>query len=142
MVIDIVARDAGKGDSLAYLAMYCVTAGLITALFAVPTGVADWTPIKKEKPAWKLGLYHMSLNLLAAIIWAANLGLRWNALDTDDPVTLPIIATSVLGSLLVLVSGYIGSLMVFDHGVSVARQSKARWRRIAEAAGSRVPEDK
>jgi hypothetical protein len=40
----------------------------------------------------------------------------------------------------VLISGYIGSLMVFDHGVSVGRQSKNKWRAIAERAGSRLPE--
>lgn len=142
LVVDIVARDVPAGHPLAYLSLYCVSVGLVTALLAVPTGVADWTPIKKEKPAWKLGLYHLSLNLLAAIVWAANLGLRWSAIHSDDPITAAILVTSAVGAALVLVSGYIGSLMVFDHGVSIARQSKSKWRRIAEAGGARLPEEK
>lgn len=142
LIVDLVARDAGHGDPLAYLSLYCVSAGLVVALLAVPTGVADWSSIKKEKPAWKLGLYHMALNLLAAIVWASNLGLRWSALKTDKPITTAIVSMSAVGALLIIVSGYIGSLMVFDHGVSIARQSKSKWRRIAEAAGSRVPEEK
>lgn len=132
-------NDAGPG---VHLSLYCVIAGLVTALIAVPTGVAEWASIKKEKPAWKLGLTHMALNLLAAITWAANLGLRWKALPTAEPVTLAVLVTSIIGALLVLISGYIGSLMVFDHGTSVARQSKKKWRRIAQRAGSNLPEEK
>jgi len=30
-------------------------------------------------------------------------------------------------------------LMVYDHGISVARQSKHKWRHVAEAAGANVP---
>lgn len=141
-IIDIVERDASAAKPAVYLALYCVVTGLVTALFAVPTGVAEWSSIKKEKPAWKLGLYHMALNLLAAVIWAANLGLRVNALHTAHPVTVAILSTSIAGALLVLISGYLGSLMVFDHGTSVGRMSKKKWRRRAEQAGAHVPEAK
>lgn len=139
-VLDVVSRDAAGDDPGPHLALYCVIAGLITALLAVPTGVAEWSSIKKEKPAWKLGLYHMALNLLAAILWAANLGLRWKALDTPQPVTTAVLITSVAAAVLVIISGYIGSLMVFDHGISVARQSKKKWRRIAQRGGANLPE--
>lgn len=140
--MDIIDRNHEAAGPADHLALYCVIAGLVMALVAVPTGIADWASIKKEKPAWKLGLYHMGLNLLAAIVWAGNLGLRWKALDTHQPVSPAILTTSVLGAVLVLISGYIGSLMVFDHGISVARQSKKKWRAIAERGGARVPEQK
>lgn len=141
-VIDLVEHSATDAKPALYVALYCVVAGLVSALLAVPTGVADWSSIKKEKPAWKLGLYHMALNLLAAILWAANLGLRAKALHTDQPVTPAILITSVVGAALVLLSGWIGSLMVFDQGISVARHSKKKWRRIAERAGANLPEAK
>lgn len=141
-VLDVITRNDTASGPLEHLALYCVISGLAVALLAVPTGVADWTPIKKEKPAWKLGLYHMALNLLAAIIWATNLGLRWQALDTIDPVTPAVLGTSVTGAVLIVISGYVGSLMVFDQGVSVARQSKKKWRRIAERGGARLPDSK
>ena len=127
---------------LTHLSFYCVIGGLLGAFAAVPTGVADWAPIKKEKPAWRLGLYHMMLNLVAIFIWAANFGLRLTALDKQAGITGPILITSLLGAGLLLVSGYIGSLMVFDHGVSVGRLSKKKWRAIADRAGSRLPEEK
>jgi hypothetical protein len=37
-----------------------------------------------------------------------------------------------------LVSGYLGGRMVFAYGVSVARLSKDKWRKIAEEGGSRT----
>jgi uncharacterized membrane protein len=140
--IDVITRHRSATGAVAYLALAGVIAGLVGALLSVPTGIADWTSIKQEKPAWKLGLYHMGLNLLAAIVWAANLGLRWKAIGTSEPVTSAVLWTSVIGAALVLISGYLGSLMVFDHGVSVARQSKKKWRRIAQRGGARVPEEK
>jgi len=140
-IIDLAHRRPHGADAWDHLALYCVVAGLIGAVLAVPTGVADWAPIKKEKPAWKLGLLHMTLNILAAVLWAANLGLRWKSIDTDDPVTAAVLLTSLVAALLVLVSGYVGSLMVFDQGVSVARQSKKKWRRIAQRGHANLPEE-
>lgn len=141
-IIDLVERHQTSAGPAEHVALYCVIAGLAGALLAVPTGIADWTPIKKEKPAWKLGLYHLGLNLLAAVIWAANLGLRWKALSTTEPVNSAVLTTALVGAALVIVSGYIGALMVFDQGVSVARQSKKKWREIAQRGGARVPESK
>jgi uncharacterized membrane protein len=121
------------------LATYCVAAGLLGALLAVPPGIADWMPIKKEKPAWKLGLYHMSINAAAVVVWVVNLGLR---LNSEESVTSTILLTSLLGTALISISGYLGSLMVFDQGTSVARESKKEWREIARRGGARVPEEK
>jgi uncharacterized membrane protein len=140
-IIDVARRDAHAANGWDHLALYCVILGLVGAVLAVPTGVADWAPIKKEKPAWKLGLVHMALNIVAAVLWAANLGLRWKSVDTTDPVPIAVVVTSVIAALLVLISGYIGSLLVFDHGTSVARQSKKKWRRIAQRGGANLPEE-
>ena len=141
-VLDVlIVLDVGVAV-LTRLSLYCVIGGLVSVLAVVPTGVADWAPIKKEKPAWKLGLYHMLLNMLAIFVWAGNFGLRLDALDEVAGITTPILVTSLLGAGLLMVSGYLGSLMVFHRGVSVARLSKKKWRAIAERAGSRVPEEK
>ncbi len=121
------------------LATYCVAIGLIGALLAVPPGLADWWPIKKEKPAWKLGLYHMAINVVAVIVWGVNLVLR---IDSNEAVTSTILLTSLLGTALIFISGYLGSLMVFDQGTSIARESKKAWKEIARRDGARVPEEK
>lgn len=141
-VFDVFAAlDVGVAV-LTRLSFYCVIGGLLGAFAAVPTGVADWSPIKKEKTAWRLGLYHMLLNFVAIFVWAANLGLRLQTFEKSPAVTTPILVTSLLGATLLLVSGYIGSRMVFDHGVSVGRLSKKKWRAIATRGGARLPEEK
>jgi uncharacterized membrane protein len=142
-VLDVVARLGSGTAVFGRVTLWLVGAGLVAAIAAVPPGLADWSGIKKEKPAWKLGLYHLIINLLATLIWIVNFGLRWTHRDEPMPgVTAPILATSVIGTLLVIVSAWLGSLMVFDQGISVARTSKKKWRRIAARAGARLPEEK
>lgn len=140
-ILDVLVWFEVQPVVLARLAFYCVLLGLLAALVAVPTGIAEWVPIKKEKPAWKLGLYHMVLNLVALLIWAGNFGLRVGAAEQRLPITLPILITSIIAALLVLVGGYLGSLMVFDQGTSIARLSKKKWRSLAREGGARVPDD-
>jgi uncharacterized membrane protein len=140
-----VASWAGVGGALlSRVALWCVIAGLVVAVFAIPPGVADWTSIKKEKPAWKIGLWHMGLNLAAALVWAVNVGLR---LARSEPAMggagapLPVLLTSLIATAIVLISAYLGSLMVFDHGIGVARFSKKKWRERAVRAGARVEKE-
>lgn len=139
-VLDVVSWFGGGGELTERIALWCVGAALAGAVVAVAPGVADWSQIKKEKPAWKLGLYHMALNLVAAIVWALNFGLRLSA--SADGGALPVLVTSLIGTLLVLVGGYLGKLMVFDHGIGVARESKKRWRAIAERGGAKLAPEK
>lgn len=142
-VLDLLVWFGAGGAMLARLSMWCVGVGLAGALLAIPPGVADWMQIKKEKPAWKLGLWHMGLNLVAALVWAGNFGLRFSARDELGPIiTLPTLLTSFAGVVLLVVSAYLGSLMVFDHGIAVARVSKKKWREIAVRGGANVPEAK
>jgi uncharacterized membrane protein len=138
-LLDIAVWAGWLNRGAGQLATYCVVFGLLGAALAVAPGIADWMHIKKEKPAWKLGLYHMVLNVGAVAIWAVNFGLR---LNSDAPVQTSILLTSLLGTVLVFISGYIGSLMVFDQGIAVARESKKEWRVIARRGGARVPEEK
>lgn len=141
--LDVLGWFGRGGAGAERLALWCVGVGLVGALLAVPPGVADWSAIKKDKPAWKLGLYHMLLNLIAALVWTVNFGLRWT--QREEPgggVTTAILLTSVVGTVLLLGSGYLGSLMVFDQGVGVARTSKKKWRQVALKGGARVPDEK
>jgi uncharacterized membrane protein len=139
--LDVLAACGVQNSTLARLAFYAVLFGLLGTLIVIPTGVADWASIKKEKPAWKLGFYHMVLNLLATVVWAVNFGLRYRSLDDVRPITTPVVLLSVLGAILLIVSGYLGSLLAFDHGISVARFSKKKWRQIAQKGGANVPKE-
>jgi Predicted membrane protein len=120
------------------LAQYAVAFGLLGALVAIPPGLADWMQIKPDKPAKKLGVYHMLFNAASAALWGVNFALR---LDRPDAITAAILLTSLGGTAFLFVSAYIGSLMVYDHGIGVARFSKKELRQRAVRAGSRVPDE-
>ncbi|MCR6657098.1 MAG: DUF2231 domain-containing protein [Opitutus sp.] len=138
-ILDLAVVAGVTNEAVPRLALYAALIGTVVALLAIPPGVADWSGIKREKPAWKLGLYHMVLNSAALLVWFANLGLRFGA---DAAITGPVWMTSCAGAVLVIASGYIGSRMVFDQGTSIARESKKKWRAIAEREGATLPEEK
>jgi len=83
----------------------------------------------------------MGMNALMVIDWAINLGLRWDDFRSQQQVAMNALILSLLGTALLIVSGYVGSRMVFDQGVSIARFSKEKWRKLAVAGGSNVPPD-
>jgi uncharacterized membrane protein len=139
LVFDLLSWFGVGGNALVHAATYAILVGLVVALAAVPTGIADWSGIKRERPAWKIGLIHMLLNLAVIIVWAINLYLRWGTRDVADRVgTVPLLL-SIVGTVVLLVSGYLGGRLVYDYGISVARNSKEEWRRVAEAGGARMP---
>lgn len=142
LVFDLLSR-LGDGDAaIVHASFACIFVGLLAVIVAVPAGVADWMEVKKDKPAWDLGLLHMVLNGFAAAVWALNLGLRWGDGIDARSVTAAQLTLSVVGTAVLAVSGYLGGRMVFDQGIGVARSSKQKWRTAAEAANNAVPEEK
>jgi uncharacterized membrane protein len=139
LIFDILSR--WNGNAMVRLSFYAIAFGLIATLLAVPAGVVDWTGIKKEKPAWKIGLYHMILNLTVGVLFAINLGLRIHTFRNDSRVTDPPLALSIIGTVLLITSAYLGGLMTYNYGISVARMSKKKWRKIAAAGGANLPEE-
>jgi uncharacterized membrane protein len=140
LVFDILTNLGYGGNALFQVSFYAILIGLLAGLAAIPFGVADWWDIRKNKPAWPLGVFHMVLNSFALSLWALNLGLRAPVL-ADYASTPPLLlGLSIAGVLVLAASGYIGGRMVFGYGVSVARQSKDKWREIARQGGGRMPE--
>src|SRR5205809_3276277 len=132
LIFDILSQWQIGGNAMVRLSFYAIIFGLVASLLAVPAGVLDWSGIKKEKPAWKIGLYHMILNLVVALLFAINLGLRVHTFREQTVVVGAPFAFSIVGTALLIGSAYLGGLMVYDYGISVARMSKKKWRKIAE----------
>lgn len=142
LLFDLLSLLQIGGNAMVRLSFYSILFGLIAVLVAVPTGVIDWGGVKQEKPAWRLGLYHMALNLVVAILFAMNLGLRLEDYREAERVgALPLLLSGV-GTLLLFGSAYLGGLMVYDHGIGIARMSKQKWRKIAKSGGANLPDQK
>lgn len=142
LIFDLLSFVGVGGNLVVRLSFYTIVFGLFGALLAVPTGVLDWAEIKPDKPAWRLGLYHMMLNLVVALIFAINAGLRLGTYREAGRVALTPMLCTVIGVAGLAVSTYLGGRMVYGYGVGVGRQSKDRLRADAVAGGSAVPEEK
>jgi len=142
LVLDIISNLGGNKNAVVQTAFFAILLGLLAAVVAIPAGLADWWDIKPEKPARKLGVYHMAINLAVTALQIINLLLRVGTLPGAGSVdTLPLVL-SLLSTLMLLVSGYLGGLMVYDQGISIARLSKKRWREVAKKGGANVPQEK
>jgi uncharacterized membrane protein len=139
LVFDVISFARKDGDiSLTLTSWWCLLVGLVAAAAAVPAGIADWTTIHRKRPAWKIGLLHAGLNTAVMGLVVANFILRCIRGPAEPSVTVAQLTLSIISVLLLLPSGYLGGLMVYDQGIGVARTSKDYWRRIARAGGARV----
>jgi uncharacterized membrane protein len=120
---------------------YCLIAGGLLSLVAVlPTGLAEWSQIKRGRPAWNLAFCHMVMNVITAGLFAASLLLRaLPGARVPDHVDMTPFVLCIAGTLSLVISAYLGGRLVYEHGVGVARQSKRKWRRLAEAGGANLP---
>ena len=55
LIFDLLSQWQIGGNAMARLSFYAIGFGLVASLLAVPTGVLDWSGIKREKPAWIVG---------------------------------------------------------------------------------------
>ena len=141
LVFDFLSIFGVGGNALVRTSVYAILVGLLATLLAIPTGLADWWDIKRDRPAWRLGLYHMILNLIVSLLWAVNVALRLGAgMDLSRVPVFPF-TLSISGTLLLSLSGYLGGRMVYDYGISVARLSKEKFRHAAQSGGARLPSE-
>ncbi len=97
--------------------------GCIGALAAAVPGIIDWLSIKH--PATKrIANWHARLNIIALLIFAASLYLRMKsggANWVDYGLKIPFLL-SLLGVILIAISGWLGGSLSFEHGVGVKPQ--------------------
>ena len=108
------------------LAFYTLAGGIIGAALAAVPGIIDYFSIKDKKVS-KIAAWHARLNVLALLIFAASFYLRTasGSQMVNASLTIPVLL-SVLGVILISVSGWLGGEMVYKHGVAVDPQHEAR----------------
>ncbi len=97
------------------LAYYTMAGGLVGALLAAIPGLIDFLSME-QPPIRKLAATHMAINLTVVALYAVNLWLR-----TSQPPSADVgFGLSVLGVVLLGISGWIGAEMVHVHRIGVA----------------------
>jgi uncharacterized membrane protein len=125
LVADLVYLWRGNPVWRDWIAFYTLLAGIIGAALAAVFGIIDWLSIK-DREVKKIADWHARLNVIALLIFAASFYLRTTsgAGLVGGSYTIPVLL-SVVGVILITVSGWLGGEMVFRHGVAVDRQSGA-----------------
>lgn len=109
LVCDLAPLFGASGEPWATVAVYTMAGGIAGALLAAVPGLIDLLSL--PSPIKRTALLHMAINLGVVALYAVNLWLR---LDGTMLVWL-----SVLGIGLLVVSGWLGGKMVYEHGVAV-----------------------
>jgi uncharacterized membrane protein len=102
-----------------WIAFYTLAAGIIGAALAAVPGIIDYFSIKDPKVS-KIATWHARLNVLALLVFAASFYLRTNngSQMINGNFSIPIVL-SVVGVLLISISGWLGGEMVYVHHVAV-----------------------
>ena len=108
LVAPVAQPWAGRGAEVA------VMVGVLGALAAAVTGLADWSDTYGAERT--VGLIHAALNTLALILFIISAALR---LGASDGATVPAVILDFVGVISVLAAAYYGGDMVFDKGTAV-----------------------
>ena len=101
------------------VAFYCIAGGIVGAALAAVFGLLDLLGVKDTK-VFRVGVMHGAFNVVALLLFALNLYLRTdNGSQMVGPNSSVPLALSVVGVLILGVSGWLGGELVFRYGVGV-----------------------
>ena len=123
-----------RNMSLLLISKFMIAAGCLGAIAAAVPGIIDWLAIK-DKGVKKIADWHARLNLIALVIFALNLyfRMRVGAPWVNYSIRIPFLL-SLLGVILISISGWLGGALSFEHGVAPQHDSPE-----VEAAKLRFP---
>lgn len=101
------------------VAFYTLAGGIVGAALAAVPGIIDYFSIKDKKVS-KIAAWHARLNVLALLIFAGSFYLRTASGSemVGAGLTIPVLL-SVVGVILISISGWLGGEMVYKHRVAV-----------------------
>jgi uncharacterized membrane protein len=118
---DLICLATGNAAPWNVLAYYTMIGGILGALAAAVPGLVDFLSLPAG-PMKSTGLKHMGINLTVVAIYILNACLRHN-----DPQNLKVpMILSVVTVLMLLVSGWLGGKLVYEHGAGVDTTGGAR----------------
>ncbi|HEV8629628.1 MAG TPA: DUF2231 domain-containing protein [Thermoanaerobaculia bacterium] len=109
----VLVHRPGPWDATA---RYSLALGIAGALAAAVLGFIDYFGVEMSPAGKKVVVWHLRVNLAAVALFGASLWLR-----QSDPARwcMPGFAASTTGYVLLMVGGWLGGKLVFEHKVGV-----------------------
>lgn len=122
-VVDILFYF-NRNPTLLVISKFMLALGCIGALVAAIFGFIDWLAIKNGEVK-KVANWHARLNVIALIVFAVSLFLRMGSYSqlVGRKLTIPFLL-SLLGVILICISGWLGGELVFRYGLGSARDEE------------------
>lgn len=119
LVFDIASHIVDDPAFLNRGALWLIGVGLVGALAAATIGFLDLLAIPAGTPAFRTGIWHMSLML--AVTVGFGLGFWWRATgNLDDAVAYGPLALSAVCLVVLAIAGSLGGKLAYLYGVRVA----------------------
>ncbi|XIE81507.1 DUF2231 domain-containing protein [Streptomyces sp. SBR177] len=137
-VFDIASQFVDDPAFLARGSMWLIAVGVVGALLAATVGFLDLFAIPPGTRAFRVGLVHMTLNLLVTAAYAGNF--LWRHADPvpAEGVGAGALALSAASLAVLGASGYLGGKLAYRYGVRVAEErTQAEGYTSAGAPGDR-----
>lgn len=123
LVFDIASYFVPNPAFLTQGSLWLIALGVLGAVAAAMVGFLDLFAIPAGTPAFRLGLVHMTLNLVVTAAYAVNFGWRYGGSGLPMPVTTGPLALSVVSLAALGVSGFLGGKLAYHYGVRVADEA-------------------
>lgn len=106
-----------RHPTLLVIAKFMIAAGCLGAIAAAIFGIIDWLSIK-HGDVKKVANWHARLNIAALVVFAISLFLRMGSYSdlVGRRLTIPFLL-SLVGVILITISGWLGGELVFRYGV-------------------------
>ena len=125
LIADVIYLWRGNPVWRDWIAFYTLLGGIIGGALAAVPGFIDWLSLK-DREVVKIANWHARLNVIALLIFVASFYLRTTsgAGLVGGSYTIPFVL-SVVGVILITISGWLGGELVFRHGVAVDERAGA-----------------
>jgi len=111
-----------RNTSLLLISKFMIAAGCLGAVAAAIPGIIDWLTLKQPEVN-RIANWHARLNIIALIVFAVSLYLRLRvAANVVSHRMIIAFLLSLLGVILIAISGWLGGEMAYKYGVGVAPQ--------------------
>jgi uncharacterized membrane protein len=110
-----------RHPTLLVISKFLLAAGCLGAVAAAIPGIIDWLSIENGDVK-RVANWHARLNIIALIVFAISLFLRLGSYSqlVGRRLTLPFLL-SLVGVILIGISGWLGGELVFHYGVGQTR---------------------